>query len=92
MSVVVKRLLLDALKSRELSIVKLSKALASVRGVEEVDIVVIEVDSETETIKVTVRGPQIDYNKLWETMKKQGVSLKGVDEISVAKSASSLYA
>ncbi|MDH5770288.1 MAG: DUF211 domain-containing protein [Candidatus Bathyarchaeota archaeon] len=85
MSVAVKRLLLDSLKPRELSIIELSKALGSVEGVEGVDIVVIEVDSKTETIKVTIKGPQIDHNAVQKVMEKHGVSIKGVDEISVTK-------
>jgi hypothetical protein len=85
MSVKIKKLLLDSLKSRELSIVELSKALGSVNGVSEVDITVVEVDSNTETIKVTIKGPQINYNEIRKVMEKHAVSIKGVDEISVAK-------
>lgn len=85
MSVRVRRLLLDSLKPRELSIIELSKALGSVDGVEKVGIVVIEVDSKTETLKVTIEGPGIDHDSIWEVMEKYGVSIKGVDEIGVAK-------
>lgn len=85
MSVAVKRLLLDSLKPRELPIIELTKALGSVDGVEEVDMVVIEVDSKTETIKVTIKGLQIDHSAVRKVMEKHGVSIKGVDEISVAK-------
>jgi len=85
MSVKIKKLLLDSLKSRELSIVELSKALGSVDGVSEVDITVVEVDSNTETIKVTIKGPQINYDEIRKVMEKHAVSIKGVDEISVAK-------
>ncbi|MFQ6068394.1 MAG: DUF211 domain-containing protein [Candidatus Bathyarchaeia archaeon] len=85
MSVAVKRLLLDALKPRETSIIELAKALGSVSGVEGVDIIVSEVDSKTETIKLTVKGPRIDHDAVTEVMEKYGVSIRGVDEISVAK-------
>lgn len=85
MSVTVKRLLLDALKPRELSIIELSKALGSSNGVEEVHIIVSEVDSQTETIKVTMRGPRVDYDAVSKIMEKYGVSIRGVDEISVTK-------
>jgi hypothetical protein len=85
MSVKIKKLLLDSLKSRELSIVELSKALGSVSGVSEVDITVVEVDSNTETMKVTIKGPQINYDEIRKVMEKHAVSIKGVDEISVAK-------
>jgi len=85
MSVAIKRVLLDALKPRELSIIELSKAVGSVYGIEEVDIIVSEVDSKTETIKVTVRGSQIDYSAVSKVMERYGVSVRGVDEISVAR-------
>ncbi|HDQ06189.1 MAG TPA: hypothetical protein ENN36_05665 [Candidatus Bathyarchaeota archaeon] len=85
MSVKIKKLLLDSLKSRELSIVELSKALGSVDGVSEVDITVVEVDSNTETIRVTIKGPQINYDEIRKVMEKHAVSIKGVDEIGVAK-------
>ncbi len=84
MSVAVRRLLLDALKPRETSIIELAKALGSVGGVEGVDIIVSEVDSKTETIKLTVRGPQIDHDSVTKVMMKYGVSIRGVDEISVS--------
>lgn len=88
MSVHVKKILIDSLKSRELSIVDLSKALGSLSGVTEVNIVVVEVDSNTETLKVTMHGPQINYSEVKEVMGKYGVSIKGIDEITVAQSES----
>lgn len=85
MSVNVKKILIDSLKSRELSIVDLSTALGSLSGVNEVNIVVVEVDSNTETLKVTIRGSQINNNQVKEIMVKYGVSIKGVDEITVGR-------
>ena len=85
MSVAIRRLLLDALKPRETSIIELAKALGSVNGVEGVDIVVSEVDSKTETIKLTVRGPRIQYDDVTKMMEKYGISIRGVDEINVTK-------
>jgi len=55
-SVSITRLLVDALKPRETSILDLSQALCSVEGVEEVEAVVSEVDVKTETIKITIRA------------------------------------
>ena len=59
MSVVIREILLDALKPRELSLIELSKALGSVEGVDDVSVIVSEVDSKTETIKVTIKGQNI---------------------------------
>ncbi len=85
MSVSIRRLLMDALKPRETSIIELAKAMGAVGGVEEVDIVVSEVDHRTETIKLTIKGPQIEYDAVSKVMEKYGVSIRGVDEISVSK-------
>ena len=85
MTVVVKKLLLDVLKPRELSIFNLSRALCKVEGVSDVEIIVSEVDTNTETIKITVNGPKIKYAGISQVMEKQGASLRGVDEIMVTK-------
>ncbi|MEM2111987.1 MAG: DUF211 domain-containing protein [Candidatus Bathyarchaeia archaeon] len=86
MSVHIRRILFDALKPRETSIVDLSKVLCSVKGVEECDIVVVDVDVKTETVKVTIRGLNVDYEAISKIMEEQAVSIKGIDEINVAKS------
>jgi len=85
MSVHIRRILFDALKPRETPIVDLSQALCSVEGVEECDIVVVDVDVKTETVKVTIRGPNVDYEAISKIMEEQAVSIKGVDEINVTK-------
>jgi hypothetical protein len=67
-------------------LVELSQAICSVNGVEECDIAVTDVDAKTETIKLTIRGPDIGYDELLKIAQEHGVSIKGVDEISVSKS------
>jgi hypothetical protein len=63
----------------------LSRALCSVKGVEEVDAVVSEVDVKTETIKITIKGPNINYHDLTKVMDEHGVAVKGVDEVRIVK-------
>lgn len=88
MPVVIKRLLLDVLKPRESSIIELSKVICSINGIDEVEVIVSEVDSKTETLKVTIKGSQIDYGAVMKVIDKHGVSIKGVDEISAIKDES----
>jgi len=56
-----------------------------VEGVEECDIVVVDVDVKTETVKITIRGPNVDYATISKIMEEQAISIKGIDEINVAK-------
>lgn len=86
MTVYIRRVLIEALKPRETPLVELSQAICSISGVEECDIVVTDVDAMTETIKLTIKGPNIEYNGISKVMHENGISIKGVDEISVAKS------
>lgn len=85
MTIQIRRVLIEALKARETSLVDLSQALCSVNGVEECDIVVTDVDVKTETIKLTVRGTNIEYGGILTILQDNGVSVKGVDEVNVAK-------
>jgi len=85
MAVHIRRVLIEALKPRETALVELSQAICSVDGVEECDIVVTDVDAKTETIKLTIRGSNIEYNGISNIMHEHGVSVKGFDEISVSK-------
>ena len=85
MTVNIRRVLIEALKARETSLVELSQVLCSVTGVDECDIVVTDVDAKTETIKLTVRGTNIEYSGILTILEENGVSVKGVDEVSVSK-------
>jgi hypothetical protein len=81
----IKRIALDAFKPRELSIVKLAQALGLVDNKSKVEITVNEVDSKTEKLKVTIEGSNIDYASVSKIMDQHGVSIRGIDEINVAK-------
>jgi hypothetical protein len=85
MTIVIRRVLIEALKARDTSLVELSQAICAVNGVEECDVVVTDVDAKTETIKLTVRGSNIEYSGISSILHDNGVSVKGVDEISVSK-------
>ena len=85
MAVSIKRLVLDSLKPRETSVIDLSRALCGVNGVKEVDITVTEVDAKTETIRLTIRGSNIDYEVLSKVMNEFGVAIRSIDEINVSK-------
>lgn len=86
MVVKTKRLVIDVLKSREESIIELSKALCETEGTEEVDIVVTEVDAITETVKIIIRGFNINYDDVSKVITDHGATIRSVDEINVYKS------
>jgi hypothetical protein len=85
MAIHIRRVLIEALKPRDTSLVELSQAICSVHGVDECDIVVTDVDVKTETVKLTVKGSNIEYEGISKVLHDNGISVKGVDEISVSK-------
>jgi len=85
MTIHIRRVLIEALKARETSLVDLSQAICAVNGVEECDTVVTDVDAKTETIKLTLRGANIEYSGILSILQENGISVKGVDEVSVSK-------
>ena len=89
MSIHIRRLLIEVLKARETSAVELSQALCSANGVDECDMIVTDVDVKTETVKLTVRGSNIEYDQILHILQDNGVSVKGVDEVSVSKTKQS---
>lgn len=85
MVVHIKRLVIDSMKARETTVLDLSRALAMVDGVDEVDITVTEVDSKTETIRLTIRGSHLDFEAIGKVMADHGATMRSIDEITVTK-------
>ena len=85
MTVSIRRIMVDSLIPREISIIDLSRVICSVSGVEEVDITVTEVDVKTETIRLTIRGPNISFEDLSKIMSEHGVTIRSIDEINVTR-------
>jgi hypothetical protein len=84
----IKRMVIDSLKPRETTILDLSKAICGVDGVDEVDITVTEVDVKTETIKLTIKGKDVDYDDITNIMQQNSAVIRSVDEINVGKASS----
>lgn len=80
------RMVVDALKSRDIPIIELSKALCEVRGIGEVEMLVMEVDADTETVKIVFKGDDVDYDAAVETMRQYGTVIRSIDEIGMSKS------
>jgi len=89
MPVDIRRLLIEADKPRETSTLELTQALCSVNGVDECDLVVTDVDARTETVKLTIKGPHINYSDLKKAMDDNGIAIKGIDEVNVVKARKS---
>jgi hypothetical protein len=80
----IKQLTLDILKPHYPSIVELTKMIvAKVDGINKVITEMVEIDQDTESIKMQVFGTDVNIQKLVEVLKDLGASLHSIDEVIV---------
>lgn len=80
------RMVLDVLKPHEPSILKLTEEIGKLEGVRKVTVRVIEVDANTETIKLTIEGSNLNFEKLKDCIKNMGAVIHSVDEVTLESS------
>ena len=81
----IKMLVLDVLKPHEPSIIVLSQRISALPGVDGVNCVLEEVDQDTMSVKVTVEGPSIDYEKVVEAIESCGATIHSIDAVSTGR-------
>lgn len=81
----IKRLVLDVLKPHNPSVVELSRKLSDLDGVLGVNCTLDEVDQETESVKITIQGTDIDYDEVEEAIRESGAVIHSVDSVSTGK-------
>lgn len=80
-----KRLVLDVLKPHNPSIIDVAQQLSVLDGISGVNVSIKEVDQETETVKITIKGNSIDYDLVEETIREVGAVIHSVDNVSAGK-------
>lgn len=78
------RIVLDVLKPHEPSLPEFAEKLGAMEGVEGVDVALLEIDKETETLKITVDG-ELDYSKIRSKIEEWGGVVHSVDEVVVGQ-------
>jgi len=81
----IKRLVLDVLKPHEPTNVEVASAIGDIQDVDGVNVSLYEVDQETENVKITVEGINVDYNLVRQTIENLGGVVHSVDEIIAGK-------
>lgn len=74
------RLVLDVLKPHEPSLPEFAQKISALDGVEGVEISLLEIDKETETLQITVDG-ELDYPELKTKIEEWGGVIHSVDEV-----------
>ncbi|WP_460125723.1 DUF211 domain-containing protein [Stetteria hydrogenophila] len=81
-----RRLLLDILKPiKGPSIVDVARSLASLPGVDGVNITVKEIDVDTITLSMTIEGSNIDFSQLQSKLEELGCVIHSIDQVVAGK-------
>ena len=80
----VKHLVLDVLKPHQPNILDFARAIAALGEDYQVDIHVLEVDEQTETVQVAIEGGSLDFELISNTINENGASLHSIDVVTVA--------
>ncbi len=75
-----RRLVLDVLKPHTPTLPEFATKLGSLRGVKGVNVALIEIDKETETLKVTIDG-ELEFNAIRSAIEEWGGVVHSVDEV-----------
>ncbi len=81
----IRRLVLDVLKPHKPNIVELSKRVSVTRGVFGVNCTLDEVDQETETIKITIEGDDINFEAVVKAIESSGGVIHSIDSVATGK-------
>ena len=84
----IKRVVLDDLKLRDPPLPEFASTLCSLPNVEDVKVSLVEIDQNTESVKVTIEGRNIDLDNVQKLMKNHGAVIHSIDEVVVQKESS----
>ncbi|MEF8880075.1 MAG: DUF211 domain-containing protein [Candidatus Thermoplasmatota archaeon] len=78
----IKRVVLDVLKPHTPSIIELAQRIGDLSGVSGVNVSLQEVDKDTDSVKITIEGEDIDYEKVKSTISENGAAIHSIDGVS----------
>jgi hypothetical protein len=78
-------LVLDVLKPHNPNTIEISQKLSQVKGVNFVNSISEEVDQDTESIRITIEGNNLNFSELKKIIEDCGGAVHSIDEVTVGK-------
>jgi hypothetical protein len=78
----IKRIILDVLKPHAPTIIDVAERLGKLEGISGVNISLEEVDTETDSIKITIEGNNINYETVKKEISECGAVIHSIDGVS----------
>ena len=81
----IRRVVLDVLKLRDPPLPEFALRLCSMPNIDGVKVTLVEIDQNTESVKVIMEGDDVDLDFVQKMMKDYGAVVHSIDEVSVGK-------
>jgi hypothetical protein len=75
-----RRLVLDVVKPQEPSIIEFASALSSLKGIDGVNVSLIEAERKVENVRITLEGKEMNITDTMNTIEKLGGAIHSIDE------------
>ncbi|NOR46512.1 MAG: hypothetical protein GQ533_00460, partial [Methanosarcinaceae archaeon] len=62
-----------------------AKALSELEAISGVNLSLYEVDQQTENVKITIEGDDLDYERIKEVIEELGAVIHSIDEIAAGR-------
>ena len=84
--IAVTRMVLDVLKPMTPSLMEFATRLCSIKGINQVECTILEIDRETETIKIILEGDDLQYPVIEDVIASLGAAVHSIDSITARRS------
>ncbi|HEC56989.1 MAG TPA: hypothetical protein ENI32_03790 [Candidatus Syntrophoarchaeum butanivorans] len=81
----IRRLVLDVLKPHQPNIIEYAYILGSIEGVDGANLSLYEVDQETENVKITLEGSDINFKDVEKAIQELGGSIHSIDLVATGQ-------
>ncbi|MGB9749024.1 MAG: DUF211 domain-containing protein [Candidatus Woesearchaeota archaeon] len=78
----VRKLVIDVLKPHNPSLIEFATVINSIKEVKIVNVIVRETDRETETIKLTLQGFDLNIDEIRQAVENLGAAIHSIDEVT----------
>ncbi len=78
-------MVLDVLKPHYPLTLEYARALSELEDISGVNLSLYEVDQQTENVKITIEGDDLDYEQIKEVIEELGAVIHSIDEIAAGR-------
>ncbi len=80
-----RRLVLDVLKPHAPTIMDLANEICKLKSVDGVHIITYNRETKVESVRITIEGKKLDFEKINKILEKMGASVQSVDTVFAGK-------